>query len=165
MTISSIRTPLAHAAADTNAADDKTSSDRQPSNITANDFLTLLVTEMKNQDPTNQTDPNQYINQLVQVNSLQQLIEINENLASALGGSGDTSAHRAPVKAGGTVHMTGSTGERFYPEPSESPGGTGDRRNPGVSKTDPIPSTPGNVGMALPGTAAQGVAHALSGSR
>jgi flagellar basal-body rod modification protein FlgD len=48
--------------------------------ITANDFLTLLVTEMKNQDPTAQTDPNEYINQLVQVNSLQQLISINETL-------------------------------------------------------------------------------------
>ena len=54
--------------------------------ISANDFLTLLVTEdKKNQDPTAQTDPNQYVNQLVQVNSLEQLIEINENLSSALG--------------------------------------------------------------------------------
>src|SRR5258708_37834493 len=42
----------------------------EASNISANDFLTLLVTEMKNQDPTANTDPNQYINQLVQVNSL-----------------------------------------------------------------------------------------------
>lgn len=50
--------------------------------ITANDFLTLLVTEMKNQDPTANTDPNEYINQLVQVNSLQQLISINQTLTS-----------------------------------------------------------------------------------
>ncbi|WP_239461252.1 flagellar hook capping FlgD N-terminal domain-containing protein [Occallatibacter savannae] len=48
--------------------------------IAANDFLTLLVTEMKNQDPTANTDPNQYVNQLVQVNSLEQLISINETL-------------------------------------------------------------------------------------
>ena len=34
--------------------------------ISANDFLTLLVTEMQNQDPTADTDPNEYINQLVQ---------------------------------------------------------------------------------------------------
>ncbi len=34
--------------------------------ITANDFLTLLVTEMQNQDPTADTDPNEYINQLVE---------------------------------------------------------------------------------------------------
>jgi len=55
--------------------------------VSANDFLTLLVTEMKNQDPTANTDPNQYINQLVQVNSLEQLISINQNLSTALGTS------------------------------------------------------------------------------
>ena len=53
--------------------------------IAANDFLTLLVTEMKNQDPTATTDPNEYVNQLVQVNSLQQLISINETLQNATG--------------------------------------------------------------------------------
>jgi flagellar basal-body rod modification protein FlgD len=48
--------------------------------ITASDFLVLLVTELKNQDPTQPTDPNAYIQQLVGVNSLQQLISINKNL-------------------------------------------------------------------------------------
>lgn len=52
------------------------------SDITANDFLTLLVSELKNQDPTQPTDPNQYISQLVGVNSLQQLISINKGLTS-----------------------------------------------------------------------------------
>lgn len=61
--------------------------------VTANDFLQLLVTEMKNQDPTANTDPNEYINQLVQVNSLQQLIEINEDLGG--GSSGSPSGHSA----------------------------------------------------------------------
>ncbi len=41
---------------------------------------------MKNQDPAANTDPNEYINQLVQVNSLEQLIDINQNLSTALGG-------------------------------------------------------------------------------
>jgi flagellar basal-body rod modification protein FlgD len=50
------------------------------SDITANDFLTLLVSELKNQDPTQPTDPNQYITQLAQVNSLQQLISINQGI-------------------------------------------------------------------------------------
>lgn len=51
------------------------------SSISSNDFLRLLVTEMKNQDPTQPTDPNAYIQQLVGVNSLQQLIAINQDLA------------------------------------------------------------------------------------
>jgi flagellar basal-body rod modification protein FlgD len=50
--------------------------------ITANDFLTLLVAEMKNQDPTQPTDPNAYISQMVNVNSLQQLIGINQGVTS-----------------------------------------------------------------------------------
>jgi flagellar basal-body rod modification protein FlgD len=68
----------------TAAADASTTSG---SSITSNDFLQLLVAEMKNQDPTADTDPNQYIDQLVQVNSLQQLIQINTTLS----GSAETS--------------------------------------------------------------------------
>lgn len=56
--------------------------------ITSNDFLSLLVTEMKNQDPTQPTDPNAYIQQLVGVNSLQQLISINQDLSKLNPGSG-----------------------------------------------------------------------------
>lgn len=52
--------------------------------ITSNDFLTLLVTELKNQDPTASSDPNAYVNQLVQVNSLEQLINISSTLNSRL---------------------------------------------------------------------------------
>jgi flagellar basal-body rod modification protein FlgD len=57
------------------------SSSSTGADITSADFLTLLVTEMQNQDPTAPTDPNAYIQQLVEVNSLQQLIAINSDLA------------------------------------------------------------------------------------
>lgn len=59
-----------------------TSTTTDSSTITANDFLTLLVAEMKNQDPTQPTDPNAYISQMVNVNSLQQLIGINQGITS-----------------------------------------------------------------------------------
>jgi flagellar basal-body rod modification protein FlgD len=38
---------------------------------------------MQNQDPTSDTDPNEYIDQLVNVNSLEQLININQTLSTA----------------------------------------------------------------------------------
>lgn len=60
-------------------------------NISSNDFLTLLVTEMKNQDPTQPTDPNAYVQQLVGVNSLQQLIAINKDLTSVTTGTSGSS--------------------------------------------------------------------------
>jgi flagellar basal-body rod modification protein FlgD len=60
--------------------------------ITSSDFLTLLVSELKNQDPTQPTDPNAYIQQLVGVNSLQQLIQINQTLTSTASTSSTTSS-------------------------------------------------------------------------
>ena len=59
--------------------------------ITSTDFLTLLVTQLKNQDPTQPTDPTQYVSQLVGVNSLEQLIDINKQLTS-FGGSTATAS-------------------------------------------------------------------------
>jgi hypothetical protein len=56
------------------------SSTTADATITADDFLTLLVSELQNQDPTADTDPNEYVDQLVDVNSLQQLISINQEV-------------------------------------------------------------------------------------
>ncbi len=69
--------------ASTSAAATSGSSASNAGTITSSDFLTLLVTELKNQDPTSNQDPNAYIDQLVQVNSLQQLISINQDLSGS----------------------------------------------------------------------------------
>ncbi|SFS17337.1 flagellar basal-body rod modification protein FlgD [Granulicella pectinivorans] len=70
--------------------------------ITSGDFLTLLVSELKNQDPTQPTDPNAYITQLVGVNSLQQLIQINQGIGSldtaGGSGSGTTTGNAAAIQ-------------------------------------------------------------------
>ena len=66
----------------TGNSDGSSSSATNNSTITSNDFLTLLVSELKNQDPMQPTDPGAYIQQLVGVNSLQQLIEINKGLGT-----------------------------------------------------------------------------------
>lgn len=91
------------------------SSASNSATISANDFLSLLVTEMQNQDPTATTDPNQYINQLVNVNSLEQLISINQNLSTALGvtptgGAASPSATAANVSSAGAA-TTGNSSE------------------------------------------------------
>ncbi len=76
-------TAIAHAAA-TGSTTTSTSAADSTSNITTSDFLTLLVTELQNQDPTQPTDPNEYITQLAQVNSLEQLIAINGDLTTGI---------------------------------------------------------------------------------
>jgi len=84
----------------TSTSGSSTSSD---DTITANDFLTLLVAEMQNQDPTQPTDPNEYISQMVDINSLQQLIGINQGVTSL-----DTAAGVPASTSGDTVSGTSS---------------------------------------------------------
>src|SRR5258708_10182052 len=48
--------------------------------LTGNDFLTLLTAQLKSQDPLQPMDPTAFVGQLVQFNSLQQLIDINQKL-------------------------------------------------------------------------------------
>ena len=101
------------------------SSSSDSATISANDFLTLLVTEMQNQDPTADTDPNEYINQLVNVNSLEQLIDINQTLSTATGtgsttptggitqgGASGQSTSAAPVHGNLTVPPASSASHR-----------------------------------------------------
>lgn len=54
-------------------------------------FLKLLTTELCNQDPTNPTDGTEYISQLAQFTSLQQMQEINERVSSLLASKDFTS--------------------------------------------------------------------------
>jgi len=49
-----------------------------------NTFLTLLTTQLQNQDPTSPLDTNQMTNQLVQFASVEQQIAMNQNLTSMI---------------------------------------------------------------------------------
>lgn len=49
-----------------------------------NTFLTLLTTQLKNQDPTNAMDPNEMTQQLVQFSSVEQQLKTNANLESLI---------------------------------------------------------------------------------
>ena len=142
--------------ASTNGTNASSNSNTSSASISANDFLTLLVTEMQNQDPTATTDPNEYISQLVQVNSLEQLIGINQTLSGALGSSTSTAA---------------SNGAAARPSPAPSSPATADgpstpgsvaAENKGASKL-PIQSTPGNLGIPAASPSANRIAHALDG--
>lgn len=152
--------PYANRASETTA--NGGSSSAQPSTISANDFLMLLVTEMKNQDPTAQTDPNQYINQLVQVNSLQQLIQINEELSTAAGepgsgGSGGASGHAIKSVLSGMSAPPAQTSRTHV---------TADSRTvPPPSTASDFPPAHGNLSMPAAKPAAHRIATALSGRK
>jgi flagellar basal-body rod modification protein FlgD len=100
---SALAKPKAAVAAGSTGSSTSTSSAAASSSstISANDFLTLLVAEMKNQDPTQPTDPNAYITQMVDVNSLQQLIGINSGVSTL-----DTSIGATTAPTGSAVSAT-----------------------------------------------------------
>ncbi len=55
-------------------------------------FMQLLITQLQNQDPLSPMDPSTFVNQLVGVNSLDQLTQINQLLQTTLGNSTTTQA-------------------------------------------------------------------------
>jgi flagellar basal-body rod modification protein FlgD len=128
--------------------------------ISANDFLTLLVTEMQNQDPTANTDPNEYINQLVSVNSLEQLIDINQNLSTAMGGSSTGSGSSTQAAASPASVAGGSKSATAAARPAVSLTGAA-----GGLKTRPIgvEQSAGNLSVPAASPAATRVAQALNG--
>ncbi len=136
----------------TNGTNSSSDASSNSATISANDFLTLLVTEMQNQDPTADTDPNEYINQLVQVNSLEQLIDINQTLTTGLDGTPASAGNGASGQiAGATSGTPGSDAESSTVLQRISTGSAG---------ALPAIASESRLGSAA---AAQRVAHALDG--
>ncbi|MGD0731386.1 MAG: flagellar hook capping FlgD N-terminal domain-containing protein [Terracidiphilus sp.] len=165
-------TPMDTTTGGTGSTGSTDSSDSSSATISANDFLTLLVTEMQNQDPTADTDPNEYINQLVQVNSLEQLIDINQNLSTALGDGSSGSDGTATTQAGGAkASATGKVADSTSPQShvahkaatlsSVRSGASGAAAADANAAS--TPRAPGNLSVPGAKPAAHRVAHALDG--
>jgi flagellar basal-body rod modification protein FlgD len=77
-----------------------TSSDGLTGTTTGTTFLNLLVKELQNQDPTAPMDSTAMVGQMISLNSLDQLISINQVLSTATGSKASTS----------TGHIVGATG-------------------------------------------------------
>jgi len=54
------------------------------STLGKNDFMKLLLAQMQNQDPLNPTDNTEFVAQLAQFSSLEQMTEMNSNLETTL---------------------------------------------------------------------------------
>jgi len=165
-------TPMDSSTGGTSGSSGSGDSDSGTATISANDFLTLLVTEMQNQDPTADTDPNEYINQLVEVNSLEQLIDINQTLGTALdpsstsgsnGSSGSGSGGSGGSGQSGAVPAIGAGATAAAHAAARTPGTLFTNRQGTATSGAAAELAPGNLSVPAVNSAAQHVAHALDG--
>jgi len=72
-----------------------------------NTFLTLLTTELQNQDPSSPLDTNQFTSQLVQFSQLEQTLNTNSDLTTLISGQQTNQTATAIGYIGQTVEASG----------------------------------------------------------
>jgi flagellar basal-body rod modification protein FlgD len=82
-------------------------------NLGENDFLKLMMDQLKNQDPLNPSDPTQYMSELANFSSLEQQTQIAQSTASAATQQASSSAlgllgHTVSYKDSSGVTQTGT---------------------------------------------------------
>src|SRR3978361_777514 len=84
MTISSLSSTAASTSSSTSAISQTGTSALGTLSNNFTDFLSLLMTQLKNQDPSSPMDSNQFTTELVQFTSVQQQISTNSNLTQLI---------------------------------------------------------------------------------
>src|ERR1700756_5057598 len=74
-----------------------------------NDFLSLLTTQLQNQDPTSPMDTSQFTSQLVQFTGVAEQITANSTLSQILGVNQTQQLTQASALVGDQVSFTGGT--------------------------------------------------------
>ena len=103
----SYTSPSSQSSSSASNSNSSSSSNGLGGGVQANEstFLTLLVTQLKNQDPLNPTDSTQFVSELAQFSSLEQLMNINQNV-----GSIKTTIDPTAASTTGSSTGTGSSG-------------------------------------------------------
>src|ERR1700744_2907844 len=96
----------------TNTSNSNSSSNNNSLNQLAsnfNDFLTLLTTQLQNQDPLDPMDTNQFTQQLVEFTGVQQQVDMNSNMQTLISLQQASEATSAMQFLGSNGTLTGST--------------------------------------------------------
>jgi flagellar basal-body rod modification protein FlgD len=96
-------------AATTTASGMSAASGNTKTTLDQSDFLTLLTTQLKNQDPFEPMDNTQMVAQMAQFSSVAGISEMNKTLAGVATKLGSTTASDAMAYVGKTVLTEGST--------------------------------------------------------
>ncbi|MCX8254652.1 Flagellar hook capping protein [Beijerinckiaceae bacterium RH AL1] len=110
MTTSTMTVPNAAAATTSSTsatASSGTAAAAASATVDYNSFLKLLVAELQNQDPTNPTDPTQYLSQIASFSAVGQTVQTNTKLDTMITNNAlqqaDTAIGRTVTSADGTI--------------------------------------------------------------
>ena len=90
-----------------NSIQSDSTSSTASSSLSSDDFLTILVAQLQNQDPFNSQDPSEMIGQIAQLSTLEQLTTMNDTLTSVLTALNLQSASSSVSYIGKTVMASG----------------------------------------------------------
>src|SRR3954464_2841215 len=79
------------------------------------DFLTLMISQLKNQDPFKPLDPSQYVGQLAQFSSVSGLADINKNISALTSSLRGNQVLDGAALIGRTVIAEGNQVYRYVP--------------------------------------------------
>ncbi len=105
-TISTTPSVTSSSASSSSSSSAAASAAAATNSLSYNDFLTMLLAEMKNQDPTQPMDPTAMVSQLATISQVGQAVQTNTTLSSLLSSSQIT---QAEIAVGSTI--TGSDGK------------------------------------------------------
>ena len=93
---------------------------KQKTELNQEDFLALMVAQLKNQDPFKPLDPSQYVGQLAQFSSVSGLSEINKNISSLTDSLRGNQVLDGASLIGHTVIAEGNQIYRYVPEEGDA---------------------------------------------
>jgi len=109
------RSPEEAAAAAANKA-----ANAKKAELNQEDFLTLMITQLKNQDPFKPMDPAQYVGQLAQFSSVSGLADMNKNITALSDSLRGNQVLDGAALIGHTIIAEGNQIYRYVPEEGEA---------------------------------------------
>jgi flagellar basal-body rod modification protein FlgD len=109
ITNTSIATSTAQTAATSGSKSSTSSTGKSTDVMGKQDFLTLLVAQLKNQDPLNPDNPTEFTAQLAQFSSLEQLTNLNTSMGDMVSATNNSTKISALGMIGKEVTFTGSS--------------------------------------------------------
>lgn len=84
MQVNSTLPPTSTLTPSSSSSSSSSSSTAATPTVNYNEFLQLLIAELKNQDPTQPSDPTQYMSQLASFSQVEQQVQTNTSLSAML---------------------------------------------------------------------------------